>query len=102
MVESRSVIKMADGYRVSTAVKDELKNILKNKGFKLEYVTRLNPFEEDKHLLVVVCYMTNANKADEYTVCGYNSNTKEFCNVFGQLTLPMALQKAVMWMRNQV
>ena len=93
---------MADGYRVTIAVKDELKDILKARGFKLEYVTRLNPFESDKHLLVVVCYQTNAHGVDEYTVCGYNSNTKEFCNVFGQLTLPMALQKAVMWMRNQV
>ena len=93
---------MADGYRVTIAVRDELKDILKARGFKLEYVTRLNPFESDKHLLVVVCYQTNAHGVDEYTVCGYNSNTKEFCNVFGRLTLPMALNKAVMWMQNQV
>ena len=93
---------MADGYRVTVAVRDELKDILKARGFKLEYVTRLNPFESDKHLLVVVCYQTNAHGVDEYTVCGYNSNTKEFCNVFGRLTLPMALNKAVMWMQNQV
>ena len=49
-----------------------------------------------------MCYQTNAHGVDEYTVCGYNSNTKEFCNVFGRLTLPMALNKAVMWMQNQV
>lgn len=96
------MIELAENYVVKYSVKEELKSILKGMGFKLEYVTKLNPFPEDKRHLIVIFYKKNGNGIEEYTVCGYNSDTKEFCNVNSGLALHQALKKAVMWMQNQV